>query len=288
MDRTGSNGSNGSNEMVGSDAFDAMGSVEEDDETQSDRSRSSAGLTRSDPVPEVPPGRGAWRGMARPPGVIQPVDPPGDGAPRSDFPLHVDWDADAAGVNSEPDEDRLAQLAGSVGPLRRVLAAVTARLIDTKAYERLCYARLSDYARERAGLSARQLQELAKVHRALVGLPGLERTLVEGVLPWSKVRLLARVATAVDEEAWIARARAVSTRRLEAARPRCARSGASCARWRSASPAGAWVPARYSSSSRPRPSRPSRSIRRSPRRWTSRPCGRGLIHPPRTSEVRTR
>jgi hypothetical protein len=139
-----------------------------------------------------------------------------EGDSKSDPSLHTDWDAHApSGDPTASDEDRLAQLAGSVGPLRRVLAAVTARLIETKAYERLCYARLSDYARERAGLSARQLQELAKVHRALVGLPGLERALIEGVLPWSKVRLLARVATAVDEEAWIARARAVSTRQLE-------------------------------------------------------------------------
>lgn len=54
-------------------------------------------------------------------------------------------------------EDRLAQLAASVGPLRRVLAAIAARLVATRAWERLCYTRLSDYARERPGLSARQL-----------------------------------------------------------------------------------------------------------------------------------
>ena len=87
-----------------------------------------------------------------------------------------------------------------MGPLRRVLAAIAERLIATKAPERLCYARLGDYARERPGLSARQLQELARVHRALAGLPALERALLANELPWSKVRLIARVATEQDEE----------------------------------------------------------------------------------------
>jgi hypothetical protein len=113
-------------------------------------------------------------------------------------------------------EDRLARLAGAVGPLRRVLAAIAERLLASEAWARLGYARAGDYARERAGLSVRQLQELARVHRGLAELPGLERALVGNELPWSKVRLVARVATAQDEAAWIARARALPARRLEA------------------------------------------------------------------------
>jgi hypothetical protein len=112
-------------------------------------------------------------------------------------------------------ESQLATLAAAVGPLRRILAAIAARLLATRAHERLCYARLGDYARERVGLSARQLQDLARVHGALAGLPRLERALVANELPWSKVRLLARVASEADEESWIARARSVPTRRLE-------------------------------------------------------------------------
>jgi hypothetical protein len=112
-------------------------------------------------------------------------------------------------------EDELAQLAASVGPLRRVLAAIAARLVDTKGWQRLCYARLSDYARERPGLSARQLQELARVHRALAALPALEQALVANALPWSKVRLVARVAKPEDLAEWIARARTLPVRLLE-------------------------------------------------------------------------
>lgn len=126
------------------------------------------------------------------------------------------WD-DEAGADEavECAEERLARLAAALGPLRRVLAALAARLLATRAYERLCYARLADYARERPGVSARQIQELARVHGALAGLPALEHALVVNVLPWSKVRLVARVATWEDEHHWIARARALSTRGLE-------------------------------------------------------------------------
>jgi len=140
---------------------------------------------------------------------------PDPAGPGSSAP-HLIWDGDAASDDSAAHfEDRLAGLAGALGPLRRLLACVAERLIETKAHQRLCYARLGDYARERLGLSARQLQELARVHRALTGLPAVDRALLTNELPWSKVRLLARVATGEDEEAWIARAREMPTRRLE-------------------------------------------------------------------------
>ena len=112
-------------------------------------------------------------------------------------------------------EARLAQLTAASGPLRRTLAAVCSRLLDTQAFERLCYARLRDYARERAGVSARQLQDLAHAHRAFATLPALERALVANELPWSKVRLLVRVATPEDQSRWIERARMLSIRHLE-------------------------------------------------------------------------
>ena len=117
-------------------------------------------------------------------------------------------------VQGPPVEEQLAQLAAAAGPLRHAMALVAARLLDTRAYERLCYARVRDYARERPGLSARQLQELARVGRALRERPRLEAALLANRLPWSKVRLLARVVTASDEEAWIARARVLDVRAL--------------------------------------------------------------------------
>ena len=100
--------------------------------------------------------------------------PPIDGAQGSDGASQLEaqrlWAADASD-EAGPAEDRLAQLAGAVGPLRRVLAAIAERLLATEAHARLCYARVGDYARERAGLSVRQLQELARVHRAFAERP---------------------------------------------------------------------------------------------------------------------
>ena len=118
-------------------------------------------------------------------------------------------------ISEKSCEERLAQLAASFGPLRRVLAAIAARLLDDCLYNLLSFRVLSEYAAERPGVSVRQLQELARVHRRLAGLPLLERALVRNELPWSKVRLVSGIATAEDEAAWIEFAVGVPTRQLE-------------------------------------------------------------------------
>lgn len=131
------------------------------------------------------------------------------------LPWHSNWEPHRVRGADGPAEERLRRLAAAVGPLRRVLAAIAERLIATRAHEKLCFARISDYARERPGISARQLQVLARVHRALAELRALERALVTNELPWSKVRLIARVARERDERAWIALAISLPTRELE-------------------------------------------------------------------------
>ncbi len=113
--------------------------------------------------------------------------------------------------------DQLRELRGLViarGPLRRALAAVVGQLVATRAWERLGFARLRDYAVERAGHSARSLQDLARVDAALAGLPRVETALVEGELTWTKARLLCRVATVDDEGLWVAFAREKTARAL--------------------------------------------------------------------------
>lgn len=112
-------------------------------------------------------------------------------------------------------EARLAALARSRAPLRCALARIAGRLVAARAWERLGFARLADYARERAGLSARQLQDLAHVDGRLAQLPAVAAALLRGELPWSKARLLARVAEPADEVRWIAFARGASVRALE-------------------------------------------------------------------------
>jgi hypothetical protein len=111
-------------------------------------------------------------------------------------------------------ERRAAALLRSAAPLRRALAAIAGRLVASRAWERVGFARLADYGRERAGLSARQIQELAHVDAALALLPRVEAKLVAGRLSWTKVRLLCRVATPDDEERWAAYAERVTARAL--------------------------------------------------------------------------
>jgi len=101
-----------------------------------------------------------------------------------------------------PLRERAAELAHARGPLRFGLATVAARLVERRGWERLGFARLDDYARERVGHSGRSLYDLARGHRKLKQLPRLRRALLSGELTWTKVRLAARVATAQDEEAW--------------------------------------------------------------------------------------
>ena len=123
---------------------------------------------------------------------------------------------DTREMHSRPaPEERLAELARARGPLRRVVAAVAGRMVACRGWEPLGYARPSDYARERLGVSASSLQEWARVDGRLAGLPELEAALVSGALPWSKVRLLARFAAPENESSCIAHAGSRSVRVLE-------------------------------------------------------------------------
>src|SRR2546426_6968827 len=111
---------------------------------------------------------------------------------------------------------RLHALSRERGPLRAVLARIAWRLVIFRAWERIGYARLSDYAVERLGLSARWVQGLAEVGEGFRVCPGLEEALVSGALGWTKVRFLASLPpTDEDEQAsWLARARRLTAEQL--------------------------------------------------------------------------
>ena len=111
-------------------------------------------------------------------------------------------------------ETRLEELARAGAPLRRALAVLAGRLVATHAWDRLGYVRLRDYAVERIGLSARQVQDLAHVDRALRGLPRIDPAFVAGELTWTKARLLCRVATPEDEADWLDLAKRLTARAL--------------------------------------------------------------------------
>ncbi len=98
-------------------------------------------------------------------------------------------------------------------------------LLDARGYHRLGFARLRDYAAERLGICARELQIAAQVARAVDQVPALERAFADGCLSWSKLRLLARLITSDDQTAasqasiadWVTRATGSTVADLERA-----------------------------------------------------------------------
>src|SRR5438093_256200 len=111
----------------------------------------------------------------------------------------------------------LRRLARQEALCRRVFGHLARHFLAKRAHQRLGFVRLDDFARERLGLSGRELQELARVAQRLEALPALARAFAQGALSWSHLRLLVSVATPDTEAAWLARARGESVRALEAA-----------------------------------------------------------------------
>ncbi len=102
---------------------------------------------------------------------------------------------------------RLVATGRAAGPLRIALARIASAILGRQTWKRLGFVRIADYARERLGISKRELQELGRVGGRLDELPALEAALADGRLSWSKALLLASVATPADAEWWIEQAR---------------------------------------------------------------------------------
>ena len=112
---------------------------------------------------------------------------------------------------------KIVALCRERGPLRAVLARLAHHLATARAWERIGFARLSDYAVECLGVSGRFVRSLAEVGVRLEGSPALEEALVSGSLGWTKVRLLARLPPEEDDAAWIGYAREVTAEELSRA-----------------------------------------------------------------------
>ena len=131
-------------------------------------------------------------------------------------------------VDPEPEarhSDR-AQLAASIDAALRVACSSEAAaryelgraahaLITCRGYQRLGFVRLSDYAPERLGVSARTLQSAAWVATRLGTLTRIESAFDRGELSWAKVRALCAFVTPEYEGAWLERARHASAHELD-------------------------------------------------------------------------
>jgi hypothetical protein len=122
---------------------------------------------------------------------------------------HLDRDGCAALLDGA-----LRRLAHADARGRLLLGRLAARLLARRGHHALGFVRLADYARERLGLSGRELQELARVARGLEALPAIADALGRGQVSWSQARLLVSLATPETEREWLARARPLSVRAL--------------------------------------------------------------------------
>ncbi|MBI3769283.1 MAG: hypothetical protein HY271_12455, partial [Deltaproteobacteria bacterium] len=98
---------------------------------------------------------------------------------------------------------------------RHELGIVARALCRGHAYRRLGFVRLSDYARERLGVSARTLHAAAWVATRLDTLPIVAAAFDRSELSWAQVRTVCAVACIEDQEQWLARARVATVEELE-------------------------------------------------------------------------
>jgi hypothetical protein len=111
-------------------------------------------------------------------------------------------------------------------PIDLRLARLLHRLESGSGYLALGFARLTDYTTERLGLPVRRVQTLLALARRLGDLPRLATAFEAGHVSLSQVQLLLRVVTPDTEGDWVARATAMTVRRLEAAVRAAERSAA--------------------------------------------------------------
>jgi len=99
--------------------------------------------------------------------------------------------------------------------MRRELGEAARAFVRRRAYRRIGFVRLSDYARERLGVSARTLQIAAWLATRLDALPAVSRAYDRSELSWSQARAICKVAVAADEHQWLEIARRSTVETLE-------------------------------------------------------------------------
>jgi hypothetical protein len=109
----------------------------------------------------------------------------------------------------------LRRLARMGTPIELRISRLLGRMKRLSAYLDLGFARMTDYAVERLGLSPRSTRTLLQIDDGLRRLPATARAYEAGRLSQSQVLLLLRIATSATESAWIDRAAAMNVRKLD-------------------------------------------------------------------------
>ena len=97
----------------------------------------------------------------------------------------------------------LCVAAQTAAAARRELGSIAHLLLRRRAYRRLGFVRLSDYARERLGVSARTVQAAAWLAKRLDALPAVGTAFDRSDISWTQARAICSVASAADECHWL-------------------------------------------------------------------------------------
>jgi hypothetical protein len=101
---------------------------------------------------------------------------------------------------------------------RCVLGRIASVFLARRSHHRLGFARLGDYARERLGISGRELQSVAHVTASLERLPKIRDAFERGEVSSAALRILVDAASDSTEDHWLSLARARTVRALDALR----------------------------------------------------------------------
>jgi len=120
------------------------------------------------------------------------------------------------GLGHDEVDRRLARALRGGEVFHRALAFYLHELRQRRLFQAFGFSDVVDYAEQRLGMKKSKAYELLATGRSLAELPRLDQAFAEGRLGWSKVRRIARIATADTEQAWIERARGASHGEVEA------------------------------------------------------------------------
>lgn len=125
------------------------------------------------------------------------------------------------------EQDRLAlQASGAYGRNRLVLGRLLLSLYHSRAFRKLGCSTMPFYAAQRLGLEVWELREYCDVARRLEHLPKLRAAAEDGLISWSRLKLVCRWAKPNDEGYWLRKAQKHPPRELRVLhRRKCRQDG---------------------------------------------------------------
>ena len=133
---------------------------------------------------------------------------------RADPDLERERRSERAGFATRIDVELQVACRGEAAA-RRELGCAARVLLGQRAYRRLGFVRLGDYARERLGVSARTVQSAAWLATRLDALPAVSTAFDRSAISWAQARAICAVASAADEDRWLEIARRCTVDELE-------------------------------------------------------------------------